>query len=89
MNENATNMGGGVKTIQLSLGQVVEWKASPSGYAQVQEFRRTRVRICYERRGRICHTVVAVRQLTVPATLFPITNPFKRAFRPKTRVFRI
>ena len=65
------------------LGQWVVWPRSPSGFAQVDELRRTRLALLYHRGGRICRAIVradrVAEQQRLQPTLFEMPdNPLGR-----------
>ena len=66
------------------------WAPSPIGIAQVEELRRTRVRICYRRKnGRFRHPIVRISQIAREPLLFAIHNPFNRAVTTKEKTFTL
>lgn len=76
------------KTITLSIGQVVAWKAAPHGFAQVIEFRRTRIRICYRcKNGNMRFAIVRAADVCLEQYLFEMSNPFDRGQIVRSKTF--
>jgi len=81
-------------TITLHRGQVVHWPPSPSGLAQIEELRRTRVRLFYAAKtGREFRPVIpvaalaSIQQRTDPP--LPIRNLFGRAAIRRSKTFEV
>lgn len=82
------------EAITLQLGQAVYWPSSPVGFAQVSEFRRKKVQLCYRRKnGTFARPVVAVVELAAilrgAPLLFRLHNPFDRGVRPRAKTFQL
>jgi hypothetical protein len=70
--------GGGAMTITLTTGQPIRWKPSASGIAQIDELRRSCVRVVYRtKRGTLRFRVVHVSKLNFGDVL-PFPDPFNR-----------
>lgn len=86
-------------TVTFTTGQPVRWPPAYMRTAQVDELRRTCVRLVYvTRRGRLCFTVgnaarlAAVQEpaLGEEAPLIQLThNPLGRGARPRSKTFAI
>jgi hypothetical protein len=77
--------------ITFSIGQAVYWPAAPMGIAQVEELRRTTVRLCYPcKSGRVRHPIVRADKLARLGTLLlTLDNPFSRGVIPREKVFNL
>lgn len=71
----------------LSRGQMVLWSPAPGGVAQIDELRRTRVRLVYfARTGRMRRPVVPANRVRPdPSSLF--TNLFGRGVLPQSKQY--
>jgi len=68
-----------MRTMTLTVGQAVAWRPSPSGFAQICELRRTKVRICYRtKHGKTRFALVKAEAVCVEQLLFQMDNPFNR-----------
>lgn len=83
------------QTITLAVGQVVYWPASPTGFAQIDDLRRSNVGLVYPvgRRGTVRRPLVPVGRLAALVTdcplLFDLHNPFGRGCLRRTKTYRI
>jgi hypothetical protein len=78
-------------TITLHRTQVISWPDAPGGIAQIDELRRTRVRIVYPRNGKLCRPIVkasAIADAMLNPTL-PIRNPLERAEVKHEKTYKI
>lgn len=75
-------------TITLHVGQAVPWRHSPSGFAQICELRRTRVRLFYRtRNGHDRFALVPAGDVCCQQLLFELNNPYNRGQIPRQKTF--
>ncbi|MGB7158153.1 MAG: hypothetical protein WBD40_08815 [Tepidisphaeraceae bacterium] len=77
--------------IKFQVGQAVPWPAAPMGIAQVEELRRTTVRLCYPcKTGRVRHPIVRADKLArLGRLLLKLDNPFSRGVIQREKIFKL
>lgn len=77
-------------TVTLTVGQAVPWKPYPSGFAQVEDLRRTNVRIGYRtKKGTWRHRTVPVSVVALGQLLFQMDNPYNRGLITRQRRYEV
>lgn len=76
--------------VTFFVGQAVPWRHSPSGFAQIVELRRTKVRLFYRtKNGHPRHALASASSVCIEQLLFEMDNPYGREFIRKTKTFEV
>jgi hypothetical protein len=75
--------------ITITLGQMVDWPPAPDRVAQVDELRRSCVRLVYRTKsGRLRRPIVRAARLAIGQTFLPgVTNAMNRGVLPRSKQY--
>jgi hypothetical protein len=76
--------------VVLRTGQAVPWPYSPTGFAQIVELRRTKVRVFYRtKNGHPRHALAPAGEVCRQQLLFELDNPYNRGLIRKSKAFEV